>query len=520
MILIASAAYVDSELRSEFGQLPHAFLPVGNRRLFERQIKLLRERFLSERIYLSVPAGFALAQRDSSCLDEHGVVAVPVPAGLPLAQSVLYAINTVADYNSGLRLLHGDTLIADLPAVQDCVSVAPSHDDYAWHVVDAASPVPSVWCGYFSFAHTGDLAKCLVAANGRFDLAVAEYENLHPLQKVQARQWLDFGHVNTYFRSRASITTQRSFNQLQIVDHRVYKSGDEPRKIAAEANWFAKLPVDLKGFVPQLLRHGDEAAESYSYELEYLCLAPLNELYVHGVNPLGFWLRVFRHFTRWFDSSQAALAKTDTVFTQIQINSQRLLVDKTRQRFTTYLHVSGLDGNAPVTINGRALPSLNHVLEAAIASAEPDSVVSGVLHGDLCFSNVLFDLRADRIKLVDPRGLAWDGEFCVAGDLRYDLAKLSHSVYGFYDFVLAGAFDEDTGNGLDFKLTLHLDERVELIRDQFLDLPMLAGLTPRSVLPLVVLLFMSMLPLHADSPARQRALLANGLRLFVQMEGV
>ena len=41
MILIASAAYVNSEFQIEFGKLPPAFLPVGNRRLFERQIELL-----------------------------------------------------------------------------------------------------------------------------------------------------------------------------------------------------------------------------------------------------------------------------------------------------------------------------------------------------------------------------------------------------------------------------------------------------------------------------------------------
>jgi hypothetical protein len=31
----------------------------------------------------------------------------------------------------------------------------------------------------------------------------------------------------------------------------------------------------------------------------------------------------------------------------------------------------------------------------------------------------------------------------------------------------------------------------------------------------MVLLFLSMLPLHADSPARQRALMANAIRLYL-----
>jgi hypothetical protein len=31
-------------------------------------------------------------------------------------------------------------------------------------------------------------------------------------------------------------------------------------------------------------------------------------------------------------------------------------------------------------------------------------------------------------------------------------------------------------------------------------------------------LFLSMLPLHSDSPARQQAMLANALRLFIEMD--
>ena len=34
MLLIMSAAYVDQELQSEFGLIPPAFLPVGNKPLY------------------------------------------------------------------------------------------------------------------------------------------------------------------------------------------------------------------------------------------------------------------------------------------------------------------------------------------------------------------------------------------------------------------------------------------------------------------------------------------------------
>ena len=37
LLLISSAAYVEPELEAEFGRLPPAFLPLGNRRLFVHQ---------------------------------------------------------------------------------------------------------------------------------------------------------------------------------------------------------------------------------------------------------------------------------------------------------------------------------------------------------------------------------------------------------------------------------------------------------------------------------------------------
>jgi hypothetical protein len=47
MILITSAAYVNSEFQIEFGKIPPSFLPVGNKRLFEHQINLIRRKRLN-----------------------------------------------------------------------------------------------------------------------------------------------------------------------------------------------------------------------------------------------------------------------------------------------------------------------------------------------------------------------------------------------------------------------------------------------------------------------------------------
>jgi Phosphotransferase enzyme family len=517
VIVITSAAYVDSELQSEFGRLPPAFLPVGNRRLFLRQFAVLQARFPGEAIYLSLPESYAIPHRDVRALQAQAVQVLRVPDGLTLADSVLFSINTIGNYGEGLRILHGDTLIEDLPPAWDCLCVAESADDYDWHVDQGPDAGTRVWCGYFAFHSVGRLAKCLVAARGAFEKAVSAYDEACYLERVHTEKWSDFGHVNTFYRSRAQITTQRAFNDLAIGDRRVRKTGRPAEKIKAEAQWFGALPPRLRVYAPQLLDHGPVAPDGYGYELEYLCMAPLNELYVHGCNSTAFWSRVFKHLADWLAACQSAVTLSDSQRQVVAEDSRGMLAEKTRARMNAYADGCGLSVSAPTRLNGRALPSLSVILERCIEAAARVPLVPGVMHGDLCLSNILFDTRSDCIKVIDPRGLNFRGEARLVGDLRYDLAKLAHSVLGLYDYIVADAFDIDEGTGLDFQLRIHADEDAAAIQKLFAGLPLLNGMTARHVAPITVMLFLSMLPLHQDTPRRQRAMLANALRLYELM---
>ena len=45
------------------------------------------------------------------------------------------------------------------------------------------------------------------------------------------------------------------------------------------------------------------------------------------------------------------------------------------------------------------------------------------------------------IKIIDPRGHDHNGKNTIYGDLRYDLSKLTHSLIGPYDFIIAGRYE-------------------------------------------------------------------------------
>jgi hypothetical protein len=106
------------------------------------------------------------------------------------------------------------------------------------------------------------------------------------------------------------------------------------------------------------------------------------------------------------------------------------------------------------------------------------------------------------------------GDPTIMGDPRYDLAKLSHSIIGGYDHIIAGrASLED--NGYDLTLSLGLSPQTLAVQALFKTMRF-GELSPNdaAIQAITILLFLSMLPLHADRPDRQRLFLANALRLF------
>jgi hypothetical protein len=513
MILITSGAFISSEFQVELGRLPPAFLPMGNKRLYEHQVAALRSFFPDLDIHLSVTDSYEVPTYDVQRLKSLGVRTIPVPDGLKLGESVLYVINTIGRYDESLRIMHGDTYMCDIPLFEDVVALGDAEDEYPWETETTDGQVDRVWCGYFAFSDIKLLAASLCAWRGSFVEAIRHYQTRRPLQFPLVCDWLDMGHVNTYFRSKAKFTTQRAFNDLRIDRGVVHKASLQSTKIDGEANWFAALPYQLKRHVPQLIRYGVEEGRHF-YELEYLPHLSLNELFVHGNLPQVFWRRAFALTDLLLESFRTAVPMTQAQLDRVGQDYRQLIVDKTRQRLANFVAGSGDSLTQSAVLNGRVLPPLNDVVEHCQAAALAVQPRPGVVHGDLCFSNILYDSRANTLKLLDPRGINARQEPASLGDLRYDVAKFTHSVVGLYDHIVAGHFTLTELHPLDFTLEIHLDGSQLQVQQWYHEQVKLLGLPCHEVLPVVVLLFVSMLPLHGENPLRQRALLANALRLF------
>ena len=193
---------------------------------------------------------------------------------------------------------------------------------------------------------------------------------------------------------------------------------------------------------------------------------------------------------------------------------------KTLKRLTEYTKETGISFDQPWKLNGTQTPSLLQIVQETgemIARDKREFVT--MMHGDFCFSNILYDFKSKSVKVIDPRGIDNDGNFSMYGDMRYDVAKLAHSIVGLYDLIIAGMFDYSESAPYDINLKLETTDSVLATQEMFKTL-LFAGynIEELNVYPIMVHLFLSMLPLHRDNPERQKAMLANALRLYIELK--
>lgn len=518
MILIASAAYVNTEFQIEFGQLPPSFLPIGNRRLFEYQISLLKKARPNEKITISLPSDYELATKDVTYLNSNGVSIIRGDPNWSLGRSLDFAIENCARAKESLLLIHGDTLVGKIPDDCDYIGIASTEQYYPWEIESISNDGEDIWCGVFEFSHPLELAECVRESDFQFVAGVRKYFGLFGNKFVTIEGWCDFGHINTYFESRSKLTTERAFNRLEVSEGVLRKSGVPPEKILAELQWYNRVPKSLQIYLPKIIDSGFLAGKMAYYCLEYLPMPPLNEVFVHGNNPVFYWAKIFKIISKYIGQARQAISELDA--SEIRVGDfKSLVVDKTNARIAHFISSSDiLTLDTEFILNGEPVPSIADILEDVTSHIDFQRSFSGVLHGDLCFSNILFDSRSSRIKLVDPRGINARGDYVVVGDIRYDLAKLMHSVVGLYDFIIAGAYElnfDKANHQIEFCFRVFEHANLNQIQEAMYSSGIFWGVATKEILGIVVLLFFSMLPLHNDNERRQLALFANALRLYL-----
>jgi thiamine kinase-like enzyme len=137
------------------------------------------------------------------------------------------------------------------------------------------------------------------------------------------------------------------------------------------------------------------------------------------------------------------------------------------------------------------------------------------IHGDLCFSNILYGVHPSNedviLKFIDPRGVF--GKTAFYGDFYYDLAKLSHSCNGGYEYFIYDKFNIDTNKNI-FTLSYENNNK-EMVYEKFLKtLDEYSNINRTKIKLVEGLIFIGMCARHYDSLERQKAMFITGLKLL------
>ena len=508
MLLIMSAAFIGAELEAEFGKVPPSFLPLGNKRLFQRQLTCGNN---SEKLVITIPKSYQIGEADSNFLKLHNVTILRISEGITLGQSLTQALLMVeSEKEEKIKVLFGDTLIESFPDIKNGLSTALIKDDYGWSKVqDFFIEAPAydddgslnIFAGSLIFSDKELLLKILAGCNFDFVEGFREYFKYVDGVIYTSQGWLDFGHVNTFYSSRVQFTTQREFNDLVITPSQVTKTSIQKEKMIGESNWFKTLPDELRIFTPQFLGEINDL-NRVGYKIEYLYNLPLNELYVFSVLTDKTWKRIL-------ESCLSFVTKCRNFENGSYFELTHFLEEKTKNRLDDYFKDNDLSLNDTWSFNDKEPISLQDILDI-IKNTLPQSDLCTVMHGDFCFSNIIYDFKSSRVKVIDPRGIDNDKKVTILGSSYYDLAKISHSVIGLYDYIISENY---------VSFHIYTSEEKLALQNWFLNkIEKEFNLSKVENLSMQIHLFLSMLPLHSDDTLRQRAIFANVFRIFYKLK--
>jgi thiamine kinase-like enzyme len=303
----------------------------------------------------------------------------------------------------------------------------------------------------------------------------------------------------------------RYFNLVAGDDYIVTKSSANKQKIKSEYTYYHLLPESMKmWFVMPFDYREDKDGASYSMERFHV-----TDLAIKWVNN-SISIREFEKILTM-------------LFYFIKTRSKKSITPEEYARAADDLYIEKLDtrigqikksGIYPVIhdyiLRGTQYEGIDEIVEeykalyAAIRKKNKFEKVSVIGHGDLCFSNMLYHGETSSMKFIDVKGALTEEELWT--DPYYDLAKLSHSICGLYDFFNSNLYEVRLDAELKFHLEIDFDnsEYAEVFKRFLTD----NGYDYAAVRLYEASLFLSMIPLHVDHPKKVFGFLLNAIEIL------
>ena len=494
ILCIISSAYLKEGMQAEFGEIPPAFVPLHNKPIFEHQINSIGNQY--NKILLSLPEKYKIEPSIQILLQQKKVQTVEISPRLSVSEVIIKILKNIITKNNfnGATIIFGDTVIKNYKDnTLDTYSCHTPNTNQNWAYLDASNN--KVFSGLLNLSET----TCRSIIDGKLGASFINNKSIFSILKPnKSGSWYDVGHVSEYIRTRSKYDTSRSFNTLKINDFTITKTSTDRFKINSEIFWYENLPQKLKLYSPHILSSCPSKGE---YKLEKLPLISLAEIYSFGDQKQFYWKQVFSNIKKVLEDFSTNISPTP------KINYSSWVKYKTLERVNNLPNKLKKYCNTEFKINDKKVPSINNLCHEINSKFDNldlfENLNDVVTHGDLCFSNIFYDLRLGLIKIIDPRGFFANKKYSIYGNQTYDIVKLAHSVIGFYDYIIAKQYIfEFEDDNLNYTILPKSNKQniIYAFEEEIL-LPL--NVCEKKLNANLFHLFLSMIPLHSDQEENQ-----------------
>lgn len=539
-LLIPSAVLIPKEMRKSFGDIPTCLFPFNGKamlsNIYDKYKNIVDEVYVvSHRRSDLIERYIRLNKLPIHCIyiDELKDLGYTVQCGI---QYITQHIDL--DY---LYINYADSLLEDyLPTGKNDFSYyfdEEMDDSWTWfddnhgkilsiydkgNFAKGAKPSTEykhLFIGVFGIQSPKDFLDYLIFKTSNRDIdsfyeALWGYSHKNPINFIKTVGWFDVGHNENYIKAKTKVAA-RAFNSIQIDEERgiLTKTSSNKEKLINEIRWYLRLPATLQYLIPRIYNYSLDYDSPY-VSMEYYGYHTLHESLIYGNLSTSEWTVIFNKLLFAINDMQTfriegrdTEKKVAIIDMYLEKTKQRLKKLRAQDAFTAFF-------SNEIVINGVKYPSLDDIvcmLPQYINNIllKKSDINFSIIHGDLCFTNILMEDNYNFMRIIDPRGKF--GRFDIYGDSRYELAKILHSLEGNYDYIIEDLFDISVNN-TSITYTIHqgnsnaIQAFYKVFSEQLKNI--------QSVRLIEATLFLSMVPLHSDYITRQYVMLAIGVELF------
>lgn len=544
IFLIPSAKQIPSELWNEFGPISHYLLPFNNDIALSHLVKDVDQKQWQTILGINKTNEKDFYLNSQLKIKNSNISVIDVGNTVSLGHT-LYRMLKKVEFNitekMPIAINFADTIIPGIDInglSKDTIFYKRTNQLFRWTtfeikdnqllIKDKAkqdSLNSNVFIGFFYFLDGFKFFSCMTESLNLFKkqkmnldpfyLAIQYYWKDNAIILEEASSWYDLGHVDNYFKAKRAFINTRYFNSFYYNEqtNTISKQSQRSNKLLEEINWYIELPNDLQYLTPKILNY-DLNPRCVSVDLEYYGYPNLGELYIFGNLDLSIWDEIFQKLLNVLHDFSRHIKLTET-----NQHLWMIYVIKTKERLSLLKKLPEFRNIwvNKIIINGKEQNGLQYIydnLEDLLLNTDLlKNRTKTIIHGDFCLSNILYDYRHGIIKLIDPRG-SFD-EPGLYGDSVYDIAKLTHSIYGGYEFLINNRFRYQESESQHF-YDIYFREYHLKIQDLFRTKisHLYNAIEISNILLAQSLLFLSMVPLHKENIDKQKSMLLIGIEKF------